>query len=148
MSTGLNLAIVIPAYNAGETLAGVLGEMLQLSLPVLVVDDGSRDGTGTVAGSHPVERVLTHPEMTLPDGSKVTRSERMMRRKATGGIVTSLDVYALSEDYELVEGDWTFQIWYEDKKLVEKTFTVYQPGSDDSSSNTVQTPSTGNDAKS
>jgi hypothetical protein len=55
-------------------------------------------------------RVLLHPPMTLPDGSTVTRFERTIERAATYGIVTSIDAYALSEDYELVEGEWGFQL--------------------------------------
>ena len=74
-----------------------------------------------------LRRVLIHPEMTLPDGSKVTRSERTIRKKTTYGIVASLDGYALTEDYELVEGDWIFQLWYGNDKLVEQTFTTYWP---------------------
>lgn len=74
-----------------------------------------------------LRRVLIHPEMTLPDGSKVSRSERAIRKRTTHGIVTALVGYALREDYELVEGDWTFQIWYGDDLLVEQTFTTYRP---------------------
>jgi len=55
----------------------------------------------------------------------VSRSERAIRKRTTYGIVTSLDGYALSEDYELVVGDWTFQLWYKDSLLVEQTFTTY-----------------------
>ena len=80
-----------------------------------------------------LRHVLMHPEMTLPDGSKVSRSERAIRKRTTYGIVTSLDGYALSEGYELVEGDWTFQLWYEDSLLVEQTFTTYLPEEDASS---------------
>ena len=71
--------------------------------------------------------VLIHPEMTLPDGSRVSRSERKFRKRATHGIVTAIDAYALSEDYELVEGDWVFQLWYQDEMLVEAKFTTYWP---------------------
>lgn len=74
-----------------------------------------------------LRRVLMHPEMILPDGSRVSRSERSLRKRSTYGIVTALDGYALNEDYELVEGDWTFQIWYEDNLLVEQAFTTYWP---------------------
>lgn len=72
-------------------------------------------------------RVLIHPEMTLPDGSRVSQSERKFRKKATQGIVTAIDAYALSEDYELVEGDWVFQLWYQSEMLVEAKFTTYWP---------------------
>jgi hypothetical protein len=72
-------------------------------------------------------RVLIHPEMTLPDGTVVTRSSRMITRRATHGIVTAIDGYGITEDYELVKGDWVFQIWYGGHKLVEQTFTTYKP---------------------
>ena len=78
-------------------------------------------------GKPVLKRVLIHPEMTLPDGSRVSRSERKFRRKATHGIVTAIDAYALSEDYELVEGDWVFQLWHQDEMLVEAKFTSYWP---------------------
>ena len=77
-----------------------------------------------------LKRVLIHPEMTLPNGSKATHSERAIRKRTTYGIVTALDGYALSEDYELVEGNWTFQLWYKDDLLVEQTFTTYWPEED------------------
>jgi hypothetical protein len=27
----------------------------------------------------------------------------------------------------MVEGEWVFQLWFDDKKLVEQTFTTYWP---------------------
>lgn len=77
-------------------------------------------------------RVLIHPEMALPDGSTVTRSERTFTKSATHGIVTAIDAYALSEQYELVAGDWIFQILWDGKVLAEQRFTTCQPtGADD-----------------
>ena len=92
-----------------------------------------------------LRRVLMHPEMTLPDGSKVSRSERGIRKRTTYGIVTSLDGYALSEDYELVEGDWTFQLWYKDNLLVEQTFTTYWPEEAADLAQEPSAPDAGND---
>lgn len=37
--------VVIPAYNEAGTIRNVVGRTLQLGLPVIVVDDGSTDGT-------------------------------------------------------------------------------------------------------
>jgi glycosyltransferase involved in cell wall biosynthesis len=37
--------VVIPAYNAAETIAEVVRETLETGYPVIVVDDGSIDGT-------------------------------------------------------------------------------------------------------
>jgi hypothetical protein len=33
----------------------------------------------------------------------------------------------LSEKYELVEGEWVFQLWYGDEILAEQKFTAYWP---------------------
>lgn len=74
-----------------------------------------------------VRKILIHPEMTLPDGSKSTGWDRTVRGKTSVGQVIAFDGYVFSEDYELVEGDWTFQIWYNDKKVVEQIFTTYHP---------------------
>ena len=91
-----------------------------------------------------LRRILIHPEMLMPDGSRVSRSERALRKRTTHGIVTALDVYALSEDYELVEGDWTFQLWYKDDLLVEQTFTTYWPEDDADPAQEPSAPDTGN----
>lgn len=52
--------IVIPAFNAAQTLGAVLVEVVLHGLPVLVVNDGSADDTAAVAAGHPVT-VLSHP---------------------------------------------------------------------------------------
>jgi hypothetical protein len=50
------VAILIPAYNEAENIGYVLdrmpSEVCGVKTAVLVVDDGSRDGTGDVAGEH------------------------------------------------------------------------------------------------
>ncbi|MRR33684.1 glycosyltransferase family 2 protein [bacterium] len=51
--------IVIPAYNAGETIAAVAREVLETGYPVIVVDDGSTDGTADRLQGMPVE-VIRH----------------------------------------------------------------------------------------
>ena len=74
-----------------------------------------------------LRRVLKHPEMTLPDGSTTTGSDFMVKRKVSSNHVIVYTGYGFDDDYELVEGDWTFEIWYKDEKLVEQTFTTYWP---------------------
>jgi Glycosyl transferase family 2 len=50
------IAILIPAYNEADNVGSVLdlmpGEVCGVETAVLVVDDGSRDGTGDVAAEH------------------------------------------------------------------------------------------------
>lgn len=51
MKTYPKVSVVIPAYNAEETLAKTLESVLQQTVPageIIVVDDGSRDATCTV----------------------------------------------------------------------------------------------------
>lgn len=46
--------ILIPAFNAGETILAVVLESLEHGLPVAVVDDGSTDGTSRLLSGLPV----------------------------------------------------------------------------------------------
>ena len=51
--------VIIPAYNAGNTIGEVVREVCQLGIPVLAVDDGSTDGTAGELQHLPVN-VITH----------------------------------------------------------------------------------------
>jgi len=55
----MTYCILIPSFNAEKTLAAVAAECLDVGVPVVVVDDGSTDGTGRVAATLPVV-VLRH----------------------------------------------------------------------------------------
>ena len=78
-----------------------------------------------------LRRVLKHPEMTLPDGSTTTGSDFKVKRKVSSNHVIVYTGYGFDEDYELVEGDWVFEIWLEDKKLIEQKFTTYWPSKEE-----------------
>ncbi len=54
------VCILIPAYNAEETLRSVVEECLIHGLPLVVVDDGSTDGTAESLAGLPLT-VLKHP---------------------------------------------------------------------------------------
>ena len=51
--------VIIPAYNAGNTIGDIVREVCQLGIPVLAVDDGSTDGTAGELQHLPVN-VITH----------------------------------------------------------------------------------------
>jgi hypothetical protein len=74
-----------------------------------------------------LRRVVKHPEMKLPDGSVSTGSDFMVKNRVSVNQAIGYTGYGLDEDYELVEGDWVFEIWYDDKKMIEQKFTTYQP---------------------
>ena len=74
-----------------------------------------------------LRRVLKHPEMKLPDGSVATGSDYMLKQRVSVNQAIGYTGYGLDEDYELVEGDWVFEIWYQGEKVIEQKFTTYWP---------------------
>ncbi|MBN1132101.1 MAG: glycosyltransferase family 2 protein [Bacteroidales bacterium] len=63
MST-FSTSIIIPAYNEEEAIGSTLRKMTDLGLDrkyeIIVVDDGSNDGTGSVAAEFPVRLIRHH----------------------------------------------------------------------------------------
>ena len=59
-----SVSAVIPAYNAehfiSETIQSVLAQTVEVE-EIIVVDDGSSDGTGDVAAKFPKTRVIRRP---------------------------------------------------------------------------------------
>lgn len=49
----MGACVIVPAYDAAATVGAVVDELRSvLDLPIIVVDDGSRDATGDVARTH------------------------------------------------------------------------------------------------
>ncbi len=70
--------------------------------------------------------------IVFPEGGLVDRRGRIYK-KSTEKITTfigrkTLYGYGFDEPWELVPGEWTFQIWHNDVRLAQKTFTVLPPG--------------------
>jgi dolichol-phosphate mannosyltransferase len=90
------LSAVVPFYNEGENIVGVLAELrtvldgLALSYEVLAVNDGSADDTGAklqqVAQAWPQLRVLTHAKNSGQAAALWTAFQA-----ATGELVATLD---------------------------------------------------------
>lgn len=59
----MKICSIVPSYNGEATLSSLLEELLPLTTCVVVVDDGSEDGTSSVARSFASEGVvlLRHP---------------------------------------------------------------------------------------
>lgn len=80
------ICIVIPAYNAAATIVPVVEEVVSLGYPVLVVDDGSIDGTaGLVSASG--ARCIRH-RSNRGKGAALRTGFGCALEEGFGGIVT------------------------------------------------------------
>jgi glycosyl transferase family 2 len=86
------IAIVIPAYNEAENIGVVLDQMpaavCGVRTEVLVVDDGSRDGTGDVAAEH---GALVARHVTNRGGGAALRTGYRLMVESGAEIVVTLD---------------------------------------------------------
>ena len=60
----VDTSVIVPAYNEEEALPCVLSELvstLDKTYEIIVIDDGSKDCTGSIAGEYPV-RLIRHEE--------------------------------------------------------------------------------------
>ena len=86
-----SMSVVICAYNAASTLDECLSHTCSLDYPnleVIVVDDGSTDGTLQIAGQHPRAKLISINHV----GLGTARNEGF--RRAEGDIVAYLDADA------------------------------------------------------
>ncbi len=84
--------------------------------------------TGLPPGPAQFTFVITHPPIREPDGSVVTRSEFPHPTVIPEeGFVVEAIAFGFDHDYELVPGKWTMEIWRDSRKVVERTFEVYEP---------------------
>lgn len=86
------IAILIPAYNEADNIAHVLDQMpaevCGVRTEVLVVDDGSRDGTGDVAAAH---GALVARHVTNRGGGAALRTGYRLMVESGALIVVTLD---------------------------------------------------------
>jgi len=57
--------VVIPTYNEVESIGSLLDELATLDLDVLVIDDGSPDGTAQICKAHGVEVIERRAKLGL-----------------------------------------------------------------------------------
>ena len=91
-STSKRLLVIVPAYNEARSLPGLIGELraVPMALDVVVVDDGSRDGSWLVADRHGVATLRNPFNLGI------------------GGAMQTAYKYAVEEGYDIavqVDGD-------------------------------------------
>lgn len=79
-------AVVIPVYNHEATLRGVVEKALEVAENVIVVDDGSDDGSGTDLQGLPV-RLLRH-ERNMGKGAAILTAAEEARHMGMTHIIT------------------------------------------------------------
>lgn len=90
-------AILIPAFDCGTTLGAVLAGARAHDLPIVVVDDGSRDDTATVA-RHGGADVLQHASNRGKGAALVTGMEALAARGFTHALTMDGDGQHLARE--------------------------------------------------
>jgi len=86
MLTSDRICILIPAYNAAETLGPILEKILSLQIDTIVVDDGCLDETKQVASEHGAN-LLEHP-LNLGKGAALRTGFRYILQKDYQVVIT------------------------------------------------------------
>lgn len=82
----MRVAVVIPAFNEAATIAGVVERVLRHVGEIIVVDDGSRDGTATVVRELPV--TLIENEANLGKAVSLARGFALARARSMDAVIT------------------------------------------------------------
>jgi glycosyltransferase involved in cell wall biosynthesis len=95
----MKYGIVIPAYQAAPSLGEVVRRAIAVSSPetVLVVDDGSTDGTGDVAHADGVQ-VLRHEHNRGKGAAMQTGFQHWLKRDVVGVVTVDADGQHMPEE--------------------------------------------------
>ena len=74
-----------------------------------------------------IDHVILYPSAGLknPATDEVHHKDSLQFTATTGK--SFYRCYTFEHHWEIVPGTWTYQLWYEGKKLVEKKFRIYVP---------------------
>ena len=70
-----------------------------------------------------LRKVVKHPPFKNNKGEMETEYSIPLKKTPKGGAIVAQEGYGLGGG-SLVPGKWTFEIWYEDQKLLSQSFTV------------------------
>ena len=84
-----DIGVIIPAFNAGKTIEGLIMDIMRQGFKtgnIIVVDDGSTDRTGEIAGKFDVT-YIKHTD-NIGKGAALNDGFRMARRKCLNRVFT------------------------------------------------------------
>lgn len=116
-----------PGATSGVIQAGPIVKLVQQT-DVIPIEAGRLFGfrfrLKDFTGKEDIEirEVVTHPPMTRPGQKTTTGFETKLPLIVRHGELTDYAGYSMNHDYEMVEGEWRFEFWYEDRKLFEQKF--------------------------
>ncbi len=90
-------AVLIPTYNNHRSIGSVVERAVALGIPVFVVDDGSTDGSGTLADDAGAT-VVTHPENRGKGAALLTGMKALAKAGFTHAICLDADGQHHPED--------------------------------------------------
>ena len=82
--------VLIPVFNGGQAIAGLVGEIRSLGLPVIVVDDGSNDRTAALAAARGA-LVISHLRNLGKGCALRTGFEHVLQRRFDGVVTMDGD---------------------------------------------------------
>lgn len=85
-TTAAPWCVLIPCFNEAAAIRSVLESVLALGVPVIVVDDGSDDGTAQIAATLPV--TVLRAEQRHGKGEALRRGFREARRQGHAAVLT------------------------------------------------------------
>lgn len=132
------VTVVIPAYNEGKTIASCIKSVLSQDyrpLEVIVIDDGSRDGTARIARGFRGVKTIRHREneglaSSLNDGIERAKGEFVLSLHADCEIVgrdwikRAVGHFSRDKTVAVISGRPEFSKGGDNAGFVDRTFTV------------------------
>lgn len=81
----MKISVVIPAYNEVKRIGNVLEDLRVMKLPVIVIDDGSKDKTSEVARNYPV--TLVRHKINLGKGAALKTGCLLAFSRGAEGVI-------------------------------------------------------------
>jgi len=96
------VSVVVASHNGARTLSACLDSLRRLNYPdyeIILVDDGSTDGTQEIAQKHPGIRIITHPE-----------NKGLSAARNTGIAAATGEIIAFTDSDCRADQDWLFHL--------------------------------------